>query len=238
MGCCCTRNLRAGGDIDEHERQPVIESVHGRFRAMREIRGKTMGEKCAITVIKFYFCMTGFWLPSRQWACSVVLLLLISIFQLVYDLFTVFHCPNFNCRFLINKEIHKNPTRTKQNATYTLASIGGLFSYLFMIVTLYVAERKRNALRPKKTILLDVKKTHLCLLAILSSVLVSCWVSSTSMFYYIVRDEVSCTSKFVILASGVGSQLITQLTGIVACFVFAATSLAIGMYSPSSIRIF
>ena len=221
---------QTGGRNQEGEGQPLIEDFHDSFRRMREKRMKTGGENFAITIIKVFFCVAGFWLPSRCCSFYVVWLLLISIFQLIYDLFTVLNCPNFNCRFLIDKDTHKNPSRAMQNATYTLASIGGLFSYVLMIMTLYLAQRKKNALRPKMIIELDVKKKHLQFLASLSTTLVSCWVASTTIFFYIVRNQISFTSKFAILATGVGSQLVTQLTAIIACFVFAAASLAIGKY--------
>ena len=123
------------GEPNHGERQPIIDNS---FRRMREKRTKTRGEKFAIITIKFFFCTAGFWLPSRCCSVYVVWLLLIAAFQLVYDLFTVLNCPNFDCRFLIDKHTHKNPSRTVQNATYTLASIGGLFSYALMVVTLYL----------------------------------------------------------------------------------------------------
>ena len=56
----------------------------------------------------------------------------------------------------------------------------------------------------------------------------------TSLFYYIVKDEVTLSRDFILLATGVGCQLVTQWTGLIACFVFGCISLAIGMYNALS----
>lgn len=230
MGCFMTRpGNNAEDQRGEVEQAPILNSYHGTFRTARDKHTQTRGEKFALCSLKFAFCTAGYWLPSNCCFLYVVWLLMLSSFQLVYDLFTVFHCPNFDCRFLIDNATQKNPSRTAQNAAYTLASIGGLFSYVFMIVTLYLTHKKRNALGPK-SILLDVTKKHLCILLSLVCVLFSCWASTVTIFYYLVRNQISLSSKSIILVAGVGSQLATQWNGIVACFVFGAVSLAISEY--------
>ena len=212
------------------ENQPLVDNCHNSFRAMREERDQTAAEKFAIRIIKSFFSTAGFWMPSNCCVIYIGLLLMVSLYQLIYDFFTVCHCPNFNCRFLVDKTRHKNPSRKMQNAAYTLASLGGFFSYFLMTVTLYRAQKRRNALRPK-SILLDVQKVHLFLLVALIGILTSSWIGSTFIFYYLVRHQISFGYKFAILATGVGSQLFTQLTGIIACFVFAAISFAISKFS-------
>ena len=225
----------ANEEADQRERLPLIPSFHDSFRNVREKRTETKVEKFSVNTLKFLFCTAGYWLPSSCCFMYVIWLLLLSSFQLVYDLFTVFKCPNFDCRFLIDNKTHVNPTRTAQNAAYTLASTGGFFSYTFMIATLYIAYKKKNALIPRNSIG-DVQKEHLYFLVILASILVVSWVGTTSIFYYLVRDQISSKSKFIILATGVGSQLVTQWTGIIACFVFAASSFALGKFQTKFVK--
>ena len=182
-------NIEDGQEI-QNENQPLVDNFHNNFRAMREEQDQTSGERFAISIIKFFFSTAGFWMPSSCCAIYIAWLMLVSLFQLIYDFFTVCHCPNFNCRFLVDKTTHKNPSRNVQNAAYTLASLGGFFSYFFMIVTLYRAQKRRNALRPKN-ILHDVQKVHLFLLLALIGILTSSWTASTFMFFYLVRHQIS-----------------------------------------------
>ena len=224
---CCLQIAR----VPEHEgeQDPILESFHNSFRNEREKRVRTRMEKFSTSTMKCLFCIGGYWLPSSCCYLYLILLLLLSLFQLMYDLYIVLYCPNTDCRFLIDKVTKKSPSRAAQNAAYTLSSTGGFLSYTFMIATLYIAYKKKNALLPRKSIR-DVEKGHLYFLVILAIILVVIWLATTSIFYYVVRDQMSFSSKFIILATGVGSQLVTQWTGIIACFVFAASSFALGEF--------
>eukprot|EP00795_Rhopilema_esculentum_P017188 gene17188-8729_t len=224
MSCCSQAEIGAGED------NALVESYQQRFRNGRQKKDQSRGEKAFIAILKTVYCTAGYWVPSSCCYMYVLWLLCLSCFQLVYDLFTVFNCPNFDCRFLIDTKTHTNPMRKAQNAAYTLASIGGLFSYVFMIATLYVARnKKKNALGPT-AIKKDISKSRLCTLVLLLVIIGTCYAASVSMFYYLVRNQIS-SRKFILLATGVGSQLITQWTGLVACFVFAGSSLALGAFS-------
>ena len=223
---------------EKGEGDPLINSYHDNFRNQRDKYTKTCKEKSIIVVLKFLFMTAGY---AELNPCIIVYsawLVLLSIFQLAYDMFTVFGCPYFDCRFIAKHKTNKhNPTRKAQNVMYTLASSGGLFSYLFMVATLYyfVRKKRRHALK-LDAVSKDVFKKRLCLLAVLLLILSLCYAASVSIFYYIVRDQFSLSKDFILLATGVGSQLVIQWTGIIACFVFGAIALSIGKinYLPGS----
>lgn len=105
-----------------------------------------------------------------------------------------------------------------------------------MALTLYRTSGKKfkNALT-LEAISKDIFKKRLCLLAALLLVLISCFLGMTSLFYYIVKDEISLSRDFILLATGVGCQLFTQWTGLIACFGFGGISLAIGMFTAFSL---
>lgn len=215
---------------EKGEGDSLINSYHDNFRNQRDQYTKTCKEKSIITVLKFLFMTAGYAELSPGIIVYSLWLVLLSFFQLAYDMFTVFGCPYFDCRFIAKHHTNKhNPTRRAQNAMYTLASSGGLFSYLFMVVTLYYFARKkrRNALK-LEAVSKDVFKKRLCLLAVLLFILSLCYGASVSIFYYIVRDQFSLSRDFILLATGVGSQLAIQWTGIIACFVFGAIAFSIG----------
>lgn len=239
MTCCCLQispvDPTQQGDPDD--RLPIISGFQESFRDGRDKLRRTEGEKLVLGVLKISFCSAGYWLPSRCCFAHVIWLLLVSSFQLGYDLFIVFHCPNKDCRFLIDDNTHTNPVRTAQNVAYTLASVSGFFSYIFMILTLYLTRKKKNALGPC-SIMLDVGKKKLFFLFCVITVLISMWVASTSIFYYLVRDEISLSLQSIMLTTGVGSQLVTQWTGIISCFVFGASSLALGDYHQNIFSIY
>ena len=223
---------------EKREGDPLINSYQDNFRNQRDKYTKTCKEKSIIIVLRFLFMTAGY---AELNPCIIVYsswLVLLSIFQLAYDMLTVFGCPYFDCRFIAKHKTNKhNPTRKAQNVMYTLASSGGLFSYLFMVATLYyfVRKKRRNALK-LDAVCKDVFKKRLCLLAVLLLILCLCYAASVSIFYYIVRDQFSLKKDFILLATGVGSQLAIQWTGIIACFVFGAIALSIGKinYLPGS----
>ena len=218
----------------DKETDPLIENYHIEFRLSRIQYNKTCKEKIIISMLQFVLATAGY--SKRNIRCSlyVLLLLLLALFQLVYDCYVVFHCPNTNCKFQVdhNKNETKNPTRTIQNVSYTCASAGGLLSFIFMALTLYHTSGKKckNALT-LEAVDKDIFKKRLCLLAALLIFLIFCFVGMTSLFYYIVKDEVKLSRDFILLATGVGCQFVTQWTGLIACFVFGCISLAIGMFT-------
>ncbi len=226
MSCCLQP------DVHVDERTTILESFQDKFRQGRK-QTRTNTQNFMISTLKVVFCSSGYWVPSSCCYTYVLLLVLISFFQLAYDLVTVFHCPNFDCRFLIKvKNKTSNPTRDLQNATYTFASSAGLFSFTLMIISLYIAgNRRRNALGPR-TILKDLGRRRAYILGSLLLFFTLLYLASVGTFFYITRDEVKA-KYYCILVTGVGSQFVIQWTGIVACFVFGACALSLGKFCCS-----
>eukprot|EP00794_Sanderia_malayensis_P000321 gene321-951_t len=225
MSCCITPE-----EIEVNERTAILPTYKQKSRQGREARERRTAEKIVLSFLKAAFCSSGYWVPSTCCYSYVLLLFLITCFQLVYDVVTVFYCPNFDCRFLLSNKTEKNPTRSLQNAAYTFASCGGLLSFAFMVFSLYLAARKYKNAVALKMMHKDLGRKRLYVLGWMLLVLALLFFTSVGLFFYLVRDEVK-SRYYCLLVSGVGSQFITQWTGIVSCFVFGTICFIIGTFS-------
>ena len=158
-------------------------------------------------------------------------MVLICLYQLVYDLYIVIGCPAFDCRLVQNateaKNVHKSD-RTTQNMAYTLGSLGAAASYICLVVSLLMlSNRNKKALKPCQAIE-DLSGTHHAILCTSIIFCLSFFASSVAMFY-----TTACLTQprgkfFYILLTGVGCQFIAQWTSVVGIHVFAVSSLALG----------
>ena len=127
------------------ETAPLIENYHEKFRRSRRAYRKTCKEKSIIVMLKFVFATAGYSARNVYCCLYAFLLFFLAIFQLGYDCYIVFYCPNTHCKFQVDhrKNETENPTRTIQNISYTCASAGGLLSFILMALTLYHKSGKK-----------------------------------------------------------------------------------------------
>ena len=234
MSCCVRTD--ADNEARDEERGTLLRPPQEQCREGRQ--NADGNNNCflnaASIILKFMFCTSGYWLTSSCCVVYSIYILLICWFQVVYDLFVVLNCPYFDCRFLQKEHHHqntsnaqRNPTRAAQNATYTLASLGGCFSYTWMLYFLWVSGKsKKNSIVPY-TVFRDLNRKHMAILFWFVTFLTCVYVASVSLFYYMIRNQPK-NKNFVILVIGVGSQFVAQWTGITSCFVFGASTLAVG----------
>lgn len=224
---------------DEEEAEPIFnrKNIQENFRSCRaDIEQQT---SCCKGHFKAMSICSGMWKPSGWFLIVTVIMALLCCYQLGYDLYIVIKCPGYDCGFLQNlTESHKvttnvtvhRPYRTVANTVYTLGSFAGLFSYTLLIVCLVVMSRKSNASLEPSQAINDLSKGHLLVICASFLFTTFLFLSSVSLFYYIIVVSQPIDWFFVFLATGVGSQFIAQWLAIVACHVFAVSALALGKF--------
>ena len=220
--------LRGAFDSYREENGTLLPTPQQRCRNGRENTGRNNDRffNVASIILKFTFWTSGYWLSSSCCVMYNIYILLICWFQVVFYLFVVLKYSYFHDRKAIASTI------AAQNATKTLASIAGALSYTCMLFFLWVSRRtKKNSIVPYTVFKdLSLKKTTFLFVWI---ILLTCvYVATVLLFYCIVHDRPK-NGNFVILAVGVGSQFVAEWTGIISCFVFGASTLAVGEFNTT-----
>ena len=224
------------GSTDDSERRPLIPDQQSVKDFLREGRADLHPHKltqCMLAVIKIFFVSLGLW-DNRWWSCIArIIVSLLCIYQAVYDMYVVLGCKGFDCGFLQNttdKNVtHHKDDRKLSNAVYSIASLGAVLSYGFIVVCFILAVRRNDStlVSPADTMagnLSNKDALQLCLYFVLIAAL---YVCSVVLFYVIIRNQ-KRGATFDFLATGVASQFFAQWTAITTCHVFAVSSFALG----------
>lgn len=242
MGCC----LGSENSESPTEGNPLhISAPQSNFRQGRNAEhfGK---HKTAKKILQYVCTSLCLWKPSGWGLIFSFFLALICVFQLVYDLFVVCGCPEFDCGFIekqLEKQLEKHPRtnasahhssfRKTSNTVYTLASIGGLFSYTLLLISLMLMRRRRNhnkAIGPSDILHDDLSNKQIKLIFLSQVILTMLFLSAVGLFYYLVRNQPKDGWYYYLMILGVAAQFIAQWAAIVGCHVFAISSLALGKY--------
>lgn len=237
MGCC----LGTAEDSETPtENNPLISAPQKDFRQRRNA-GHFGQHKTAKKILQCVCTSLYLWRPAGWGLMFSFFLALICIFQLVYDLFVVCGCPEFDCGFLekslenhpsTNGSAHRLPFRKTSNTVYTLASIGGLFSYTLLLISLILIRRRSNynnlAIGPSDVLNDDLSNKQIMLIFLSQVILTVLFFSAVGLFYYLVHDQPKDGWYFYLMILGVAAQFIAQWAAIVGCHVFAISSLALG----------
>ncbi|XP_074613272.1 uncharacterized protein LOC141873245 [Acropora palmata] len=226
------------------ERQLLIPDQQLVKNFLSEGREETPPNKltqCMLAVLKFCFVSLGLW-DNRWWSCIPrIIVSLLCIYQAVYDMYVVLGCKGFDCGFLQNttdKNVtHHKDDRKLSNAVYTIASLGAVLSYGFIVVCFILAKQRKDftLVSPADTMarnLCNKDVLQLCLYFVLITAL---YVCSVVLFYVIIRNQ-KRGATFDFLATGVASQFFAQLTAITTCHVFAVSSFALGTFARDAKR--
>ena len=218
------------------ERQLLIPDQQLVKNFLSEGREETPPNKltqCMLAVLKFCFVSLGLW-DNRWWSwIPRIIVSLLCIYQAVYDMYVVLGCKGFDCGFLQNttdKNVtHHKDDRKLSNAVYTIASLGAVLSYGFIVVCFILAKQRKDftLVSPADTMarnLCNKDVLQLCLYFVLITAL---YVCSVVLFYVIIRNQ-KRGATFDFLATGVASQFFAQLTAITTCHVFAVSAFALG----------
>ncbi|XP_032222472.2 uncharacterized protein LOC116604349 [Nematostella vectensis] len=229
MGCFLGRQQRA-------EIEPLLQGRLGlaNFRNGRDEANSTRDRRCIKWTVKGMARTLGIWDPSGCGVMLSFLMALISLFQLAYDLFVVCGCPGFDCGYLQKHGNHQKqkPFRKTSNTMYTLASMGGFFSFTLLLICLLLVKRRRKlydykALVPPDVLDHDLSNRHLNVMSGTVALTVVLFSGSVGLFYYIVHSEPKNT-YFYWLVTGVASQFLSQWAAIVACHLFAICCCSMG----------
>ncbi|XP_028415748.1 uncharacterized protein LOC114539320 [Dendronephthya gigantea] len=238
MGCCSNND----------EERPVLNVLQNEFRRGRKAEDYQNHE--LLKQILKHICATlCLYKPSRWGLILGILLASICIFQLVYDLVVVCGCPGFDCGFLEKKlkgDRSSNaslgaPDRKTSNAVYTLASIGGSFSYTLLLKSLLLMYRRQRqgngqAISPSDALFDDLSNTQVKYIFLSQITLASLFVSAVVMFYYLTRTQPRDGWYYYLMIFGVAAQFMAQWAAIVGCHAFAIASLALGTLANDTVR--
>ena len=222
------RDVEPSGEI-----QPLYWSRRNTLSHFRSLRigQQSRSAKFSKAAFKLASYLMGLWKPTKMNFIICLVIGLICLYQLVYDLYIVIACPGSDCGFVKNATESKNAPKTDratENTVYTLGSLGAAASYLLLVVSLLLMDRRNNrALAPSQAID-DLSRTHTCILCASFALNFLVFASSVSLFYVIVCSSQPGGTFFYILLTGVGCQLVAQWASIVGVHVFATSSLALG----------
>lgn len=229
---------------DDNERQPLIpdqQSVKNFLSEDREEPPPNKSTQCMLAVLKFCFVSLGLW-DNRWWSCIPrIIVSLLCIYQALYDMYVVLGCKGFDCGFLENttdKHVsHHKDDRKLSNAVYTIASLGAVLSYGFILVCFILAKQRKDftLVSPADTMARNLGNEDALLLCLCFVPITALYVCSVVLFYVIIRNQKRGTA-FDVLATGVASQFVAQWTAITTCHVFAVSSLALGTFARDAQR--
>ncbi|KAK2572473.1 hypothetical protein P5673_002722 [Acropora cervicornis] len=166
---------------------------------------------------------------------------LLCIYQAVYDMYVVLGCKGFDCGFLQNttdKNVtHHKDDRKLSNAVYTIASLGAVLSYGFIVVCFILAKQRKDftLVSPADTMARNLCNKDVLQLCLYFVPITALYVCSVVLFYVIIRNQ-KRGATFDFLATGVASQFFAQLTAITTCHVFAVSSFALGTFARDAKR--
>ena len=214
------------------EEQALIPPPQPTYVHFRLGRAQHDVDKCSgfvLNILKVSFCSLGLW-SHRAWnIIPRVLVTAVCVYQAVYDFYVVLGCPGFDCGFLQNSTDPKNLSHHKDdrqigNTVYTIDSLAAVVSYVLFIGCFIVARRKDSALvAPSESLKKDLETPSVWCLCFAFVIITVLYLTSVAMFYAIIWSQPR-NSKFDILATGVGMQLLAQWTAITICHVFAVSS--------------
>ena len=220
---------------NDAENQPLIPDQQLATNFLREGREELQPNKLTqltLAVLKICFVSLGLW-NNRWWSyIPRIIVSLLCIYQAVYDMYVVLGCKGFDCGFLQNttdKNVtHHKDDRRISNAVYTIASLGAVLSYGFILACFILAERRDSALvSPADTMAENLDNKDAFQLSLYFVSIAALYLSSVVVFYVIVWSQKRGTF-FDILATGVASQFFAQWTAITTCHVFAVSSFTLG----------
>lgn len=222
---------------DDSERRPLIpdqQLVKNFLSEGREETHPTKLTQCMLAVLKCFFVSLGLW-DNRWWSwIPRIIVILLCIYQAVYDMNVVLGCKGFDCGFLQNttdkKVTHHKDDRKLSNAVYTIASLGAVLSYGFIMVCFGILAVRRNdstLVSPADAMAGNLGNRDAFQLCLYFVPITALFVCSVVLFYVIIRNQKRGTT-FDILVTGVASQFFAQWTAITTCHVFAVSSFALG----------
>ena len=222
--------------LENDEEQTQREPTYVYFRLARE-SDQQDDDKCkefVLNIFKISFCSLGLWSHQAWNFIPRVLVIVICVYQAVYDFYVVLGCHGFDCSFLQNSTDSKKPSHHKDdrhiaNAVYTIVSLAAVVSYVLFIVCFVVARRKDSALvAPSESLKKDLETPNVWCLYFAFVIITVLYLASVAMFYAIIWNSQPRNSYFDILATGVGMQLLAQWTATTTCHVFAVSSFTLG----------
>ncbi|XP_020907649.2 uncharacterized protein LOC110245702 [Exaiptasia diaphana] len=240
MGCCLSGDQETDRNGSRGEDHPLLHAPQKEFRHERseEDFNKHKKMKNILQCLCRSLCLYN---PSGWGLIFSFILALICIFQLVYDLFVVSGCPGFDCGFLVKtieakpnaSAPHRSSFRKTSNTVYTLASVGGLFSYTLLLLSLMLILNRRRkyankAIGPSDALYEDLTNTQIKIIFTSQVILTFLFVSAVVLFGILVRDQPRDGWYFYLMITGVAAQFIAQWAAIVGCHVFAISSLSLG----------
>ena len=230
-------NVEQNNEEENNEEEPLVpprQPTYLNFRLGREEQVIGKCTRIVLTVFKGSFSSLGLW--AHQWwnYFPRILFMAVCIYQVVYRLYVDCGCPNFNCHFVQNstdnKSLHKGDVATG-NTVFTIVSLAAVISYIFFIISFFVASRLDSALvPPSETMMIDINKTDAILLFLNFLFIIASFIALGASLYTLpVTSEIRDPRYTIAVVTGTGAQLLVHWASINTCQVFAVSSLTIGM---------
>ena len=228
MDCC------SGND----EEIPVLSVQQDEFRCRRKAED-FQNHKLLKQILK-HICAT-LYKPSRRGLIVSIFVAIICVFQFAFTIAMVTGCPDFDCGFpekkfegdnYVNRS-HITPYAKAWDTVNALASIGGLFSYSFLLISIWNMHRRRQqgngqAISPSDALFNDLSNTQVKYIFLSIMTITVMFVSAVMMGCHLISTQPWEGWHYYLMIIGVAAMLVTQWTAAVGYHAFAIPCLALG----------